>query len=122
MRFIKNWRPISLLNVDLKMISKALSEKLKKLLQDLISSQQTLYVKNRHISASGRLISNVIEVAKTKKLDGFSVMNTEKTFGSLVQDFLILTLEKYCFGKNFILWVKLLLRDQESCVINGGKL
>ena len=104
------------------MISKALSEKLKKLLQDLISSQQTLYVKNRHISASGRLISNVIEVAKTKKLDGFSVMNTEKVFGSLVQDFLILTLEKYCFGKNFILWVKILLRDQESCVINRGKL
>ena len=31
-----------------------------------------------------------------------------------------LTLEKYGFGKNFILWVKILLRDQESCVINGG--
>ena len=45
-RFIKNWGPISLLNVDLKIISKALSEKLKKVLPDLISSQQTAYVKN----------------------------------------------------------------------------
>ena len=46
-------------------------------------------------------------------------MDIEKAFDSLDHDFLILTLEKYGFGKNFILWVKILLRDQESCVING---
>ena len=40
-RFIKNWRPIFLLNVDSKIISIALSEKLKEVLPDLISSQQT---------------------------------------------------------------------------------
>ena len=38
-RFIKNWRPICLLNVDLKIVSKALSEKLKDVLPDIISSQ-----------------------------------------------------------------------------------
>ena len=50
-----------MLNLDLKMISKILSEKLKKVLPDLISSQQTVYVKNRHIDESGRLISDIIE-------------------------------------------------------------
>ena len=55
-RFIQNWGPISFLNIDLKMISKALSEKLNKVLPDLISSQQMAYVKNRHIGESGRLI------------------------------------------------------------------
>ena len=39
-RFIQNWRPIFLLNVDLKILSKALSKKLKKVPPDLISSQQ----------------------------------------------------------------------------------
>ena len=43
-RFIQDWRPNSLLNVDLKYISKALSEKLKNVLPDLIFSQQTSYV------------------------------------------------------------------------------
>ena len=66
-RFIQNWRPISLLNVDLKIISKALSKKVKKVLPDLISSQQTTHVKNRHIDESGRLISDVLEIAKKKK-------------------------------------------------------
>ena len=64
-RFIQNWRPISLLNVDLKVISKALSEKLKKVLPDLISSQQTAYVKNKHIGQS--LIFDIIKIAKIKK-------------------------------------------------------
>ena len=35
-------------------------------------------------------------------------------------NFLISALEKYGFGKNFISWIKILLRNQESCVLNGG--
>ena len=35
-------------------------------------------------------------------------------------NFLISALEKYGFGKNFISWVKILLKHQESCVLNGG--
>ena len=77
-----------MLNVDLKKISKAFLDKLKNVLPDLISSQQTAYVKSRHIGESGRLISDVIEIAKIKKLDGFLVaMNIEKPFDSLDHDF-----------------------------------
>ena len=39
-RYIKNWRPISLLNVDTKILSKAISNKLRTVLVALISSQQ----------------------------------------------------------------------------------
>ena len=47
-------------------------------------------------------------------------MDIEKAFDLLDYEFLILTLEKYGFGKSFILWVKTLLKDQDPCVINGG--
>ena len=87
---------VKVLNVDLKITSK---EKLKKLLPDLISSQQTAYVKNRHIGESGRLISGVIEIAKIKKFDGFLVaMDTEKASDSLDHNFLTFTLENYGSG------------------------
>ena len=48
-RFVKNCRPISLLNVDMKVLSKSLAEKLKHALPELMSPDQTTYVKNRCI-------------------------------------------------------------------------
>ena len=54
---------------------------------------------------------------EVRKLDDFLVaMDIEKAFD---HDCLILTLEKHGFGKKFILWVNMLLRDQEFCVINN---
>ena len=50
----------------------SLPEKLKSVLPDLVSSQQTAYVKNRHISESGILISDIIEIAKIKNRRFFS--------------------------------------------------
>ena len=48
-RLIKNWRPISHLNVDTKLISKVLAERLKTALPSLISSNQTAYLNDRFI-------------------------------------------------------------------------
>ena len=91
-RFIKNWRQISLLNIDSKIILKPLSEKLKEVLPDLISSQQTAYVKNSYIWESGRLISDIIEITEIQNIEGFLVtMDIEKAFDSLDHNFLIFT-------------------------------
>ena len=67
-RYIKNWRPISLLNIDTKIISKALSAKLKKAFPAIISSNQTAYIKKRCFSESGRLISDLIEVCEKQTI------------------------------------------------------
>ena len=64
-RYIKNWRPISLLNVDMKTLSKAHAKRSKEVLSCLISAQQTAYVPNRNIVESGRLISDIIEIGNT---------------------------------------------------------
>ena len=47
-------------------------------------------------------------------------MDLEKAFDSLDHDFLICVLKKIGFGDSFITWIKILLNDQQSCVLNGG--
>ena len=48
-RFIKNWRPISLLNVDLELASKGIALRMRKVIPLLIHPDQTVYVKGSHI-------------------------------------------------------------------------
>ena len=82
-------RPISLLNTDLKLISKALATRLKELLTDLISSNQTAYVKNRYISESGRLIYDALETVSILNKKGFLVtVDIKKAFNSVDHSFL----------------------------------
>ena len=72
-RFIKNWRSISLHNIDMKIVNKVLRARIKNIFPFLISSSQTAYVKNKFISESERVISDILEIANTLTLEGFLV-------------------------------------------------
>ena len=101
-RFIKNWRPISLSNVDYKIISKVFALRVKNVLSDFISSQQTAYVPFRCISESGPLISDVIEMADLLKLRGYLVtIDIEKAFDSFDHTFFRSCIEKTRFWTIF---------------------
>ena len=59
-RLIKNWRPISIINVDSKIASKAFASRMKKVLNNIIKCDQTAYVKGRYIGESIRLITDIL--------------------------------------------------------------
>ena len=48
-------------------------------------------------------------------------VDIEKSFDSVNLLFLVSALEKYRFKKDFIGWIKLLLKNEESCILNGGE-
>ena len=102
------------------MISKALATRLKDILPHLISSNQTASVKNRYISESGRLIYDVLETASILNKKRFLVtVDIEKAFDLIDHYFLLVVLQKYGFGERFLKWIQILIKNQESCVLNG---
>ena len=106
--------------MDYKITCKVLASRLKKVLPNLLSPQQTAYDENRFIGESGRLIADIIEITDILNKEGFLVaMDIEKAFDLLDHTFLISLLKKVGFGNNFVNWIENLISKQESCVING---
>ena len=111
-RFIKNWGPISLLSVDMKLISEVLTRRLKSVISAILNENQVAYVNNRFISKSGRLISDVL--AFTNSLDIEVLLMTvdiEKSFDSNNQSFLMCILKKVGFGNDFRKWIQILIKN-----------
>ena len=120
-RYIENWRPVSLLNVDTKILSKCLASRFIPVLPSLISSDQTAYVKGRYIGESIRLISDILDSTCKYNIPGYILtVDLKKAFVSIDYVFLCACLKKFSFGENFLSWVSILLKNNESCVSNGG--
>ena len=87
-RYIKNWRPISLLNVDTKIASKALALRLEKVLPHIIHGDQYAYVKGRTVFDAVRSIDDIMEFTRTKQIPGLMVaIDFGKAFDSLSWNF-----------------------------------
>ena len=120
-RLIKNWRPISLINVDTKIASKALAKRLENILPDLIHYNQNAYVKGRSIFDAIRTIGDVLEYTKCSDQSGILVtIDFEKAFDSLDHRFLLKVLRTFNFGPSFIQWIRTFYSNVSSCVINNG--
>ena len=72
--YLKNWRPISLLNVDYKIASKALALRLKKVISAIINSTQTGYVEGRFIDENIRLISDILNFTVDQDIEGIAFL------------------------------------------------
>ena len=67
---MENWRPISRLNVDYKIATKAIANRVKKVLPKLIHNSQTGFMKGRYIGENIRKIFEVLEHAEEQEIPG----------------------------------------------------
>ena len=115
---MKCYRPISLLNIDYKIISKIITVRLGKVLPKIIGIDQTCSVKGRSIFDNLHLIRNIVDYVDQKNLAAsFICLDQEKAFDRVSRSYMFDALTAFGFNSNFIKWVKLLYNDISSSVI-----
>lgn len=120
-RYISNWRPISVLNVDFKILSKALAARLAGVLPKLTHNNQMGFVPTRFIGDNIRNVQSIIEFLSETARQGLIVsLDFKAAFDSLNHHFLFRVLETYHLGDKFNSWVKTLYTSVESCILNRG--
>ena len=118
---IKNWRPISLLNVDYKILSKVLAERLKTVLPEIIHYDQRGCVPGRYIGENIRLIDDLLfEIENENENPVILMLDQEKAFDRVEWSWLFDTLKKYNFGDTFISWLEIIYKDAKSCIMTNG--
>lgn len=115
---LDNWRPITLLNLDYKIISLVFAKRLKTGLSEIINETQTGFMPKRLISCNIRLILDLIDYAHHINSDAIILfLDFYKAFDTIEHKFLFLTLELFGFGEHFIKFVKMIYKDINSSVL-----
>jgi len=118
---LSSWRPISLLNTDYKIISKALANRLKGVVGSVVHSDQTCAIPGRSIADNLHLIRNVVDYARTGNMPvAILALDQAKAFDRVSHRYLFATLSAFGFGDSFIRWIRMCYTDCTSQVIING--
>jgi len=120
-RFLKNWRPLTLMNHDYKFLTKCLAQRLKGILPGIINADQTGFMENRYIGTNIIRLQDILASGKSTGESGLVIaIDFEKAFDCIEWEFMFKVLENYGFNDTFISWIKKLYVDSSSCIVTNG--
>nr|GEX03168.1 RNA-directed DNA polymerase, eukaryota [Tanacetum cinerariifolium] len=120
-RFVFDFRPISLIGSQYKIVGKILANRLSMVISSCISSEQSAFVKGRNIVDGPIIINEVIAwYRKHKKNLMVFKVDIEKAFDSLRWDYLDLIMSKFGFGSLWRSWILGCLRNATSSILING--
>ena len=117
----KNWRPITLLNVDYKLCARTLAARLLQVIHFVVHSDQTCGIPGRYIGENVSLLRDIVDLSSELHIPAAILsLDQENAFDRVDWSFLFATLDKMGFGPSFIRWVRLLYsRARCSILVNG---
>ena len=118
---LKNWRPISLLNLVYKMASAVIANRIKTVLNKLIHEDQKGFLSGRYIGENIRIIYDVLFETQRQNIPGLILsIDFEKAFDTVSWKFIDKTLKYYNFGQSIRKWVNIFQNGSESSIIQNG--
>lgn len=116
-RYPENLRPISLLNIDYKIITRVIVNRMTNILPQLIETPQKA-VNGRQIHHNLFSLAQAMQYANDKQEETYFVMiDIMKAFDSIGHDWIYLVLEKFGFGSTFLSFIKACLSNNKARVI-----
>ena len=92
---LKNWRPISLLTVDYKILSKVITNRLKLVMPLLIGEEQTCGVVGRKIQDNLMVLRDVIDYVNLENLEAALIsIDQEKAFDRISWNYMFTVMTK----------------------------
>ena len=121
--FVKNFRPISLLNCVYKIASGVIAARIKSTLHKLIHSDQTRFIAGRYIGENTRLIYDIMQYTEENNIPGLLLsVDFEKAFDSVSWPFIYKVMEFFGFGNSIISWIKTFNNNVKLSVNQCGNL
>uniref|UniRef100_A0A8C5MSB1 Reverse transcriptase domain-containing protein n=1 Tax=Leptobrachium leishanense TaxID=445787 RepID=A0A8C5MSB1_9ANUR len=117
-----SYRPISLLNTDVKLLARILASRLQQYLPRLVDSDQVGFIPGREAKDATSRVINAILIAKQEKLP-FLLLSTdaEKAFDRVLWPYLMQVLQQFGLGDGFLRWVSALYTSPSARVrVNGA--
>uniref|UniRef100_A0A670JGC5 Reverse transcriptase domain-containing protein n=1 Tax=Podarcis muralis TaxID=64176 RepID=A0A670JGC5_PODMU len=116
---IKNYRPISLLNIDYKIFAGILARRLKNILVESIHKDQAGFLPGRQMKDNTRNVVNIIEYLSDRcdKQGLLLFVDAEKAFDNIIWDFLLKQLEHMEVGTEFFNGLKAIYTEQKAKLI-----
>ena len=110
--YLKNWRPITLLECAYKLLSGVLAARLNTVINSLIDPAQKGFVPDRNIAENSRTFYDILDYAKREQQGGTAiVLDYEKAFDTLSHAYFREVLDFFGFGENFKKWIGICLQD-----------
>ena len=120
-RFVKNFRPITLLNTDYKIIEKAVANKILPALEHIIHKDQRGFMKSRRISVNIRKMLDIIQQTESQDLEAVVLsLDFVKCFDKCSFSILFGSLDFFGFGSIVKEWTNILYTDYSVKIQNNG--